>query len=147
LGVAQLEQLESYIVAKLRIAARYRAGLREIEGIDPMAEAAWARSTYWMYTVRVHEPGYGKTARGLLRQLQEQGIQTRPLWQPMHLSPAHRGCECVGGTVAEALYESMLSLPCSVGLSERDQDYVMEQIAKGFRMEAGEEDECMIDRN
>jgi len=64
----------------------------------------------------------------LLARLGEQGIQTLPLYQPLHLSKAHAGSRHVGGEVAEWLAGRVLSLPSSVGLSETDQQRVIEAI-------------------
>ena len=53
------------------------------------------------------------------------GIATRPFWQPLHLSPAFRGATCLGGAVAEQLHREVLSLPCSCGLTEAQQERVI----------------------
>jgi prepilin-type N-terminal cleavage/methylation domain-containing protein len=52
-------------------------------------------------------------------------IQTRPLWQPIHQSPAHASKNIVAMPVAEKLARRGLSLPCSVGLTEPQQDRVV----------------------
>ena len=67
-------------------------------------------------------------SRALLSRLESTGIQTRPLWQPNHLSRAHAGSRKVGGDVAEQLYREALSLPCSVGLTEPDQGHVVDEV-------------------
>jgi perosamine synthetase len=128
MGCAQLEQLDDYIAAKRRLAARYAAALEGVAGVTPMPEAGWAFSTYWLYTALVDPHGYGADSRQLLRALQERQIQARPLWQPLHRSPAHRGAQACGGGVAEDLYRRALSLPCSVGLGDAEQDAVIEAI-------------------
>ncbi|MBN1877002.1 MAG: LegC family aminotransferase [Anaerolineae bacterium] len=131
LGCAQLEQLENYIAAKRRIAATYKAALSAVQGIDPMPEADWAYSIYWMYTVLVDADKYGMDSRTLLARLREVGILSRPLWQPMHRSPAHRNLPCYGGAVADRLNRDALSLPCSVGLTEAQQERVIEVLQNG----------------
>jgi dTDP-4-amino-4,6-dideoxygalactose transaminase len=68
------------------------------------------------------------SARALLRSLEARGIQTRPLWQPAHRSPAHQGVQAVGGETAEWLNGRALSLPCSVGLTIESQDAVIASI-------------------
>jgi perosamine synthetase len=128
IGVAQLELLDEYVAAKRRIATRYNAALLDLPGVKGMAEAPWATSVFWMYTARIDEEVCGITARDLLKALAPQ-IQTRPLWQPMHQSPAHAGGQIIGGSVADDLYRRALSLPCSVGLTEPQQSSVLEQIA------------------
>ena len=127
MGVAQLERLAEFLDRKRRIAERYAAGLAGLPGIEPMPQATWAGSAWWLYTIRVGDR-FGRDARALGRLLEAEGIQTRPLWQPMHRSPAHRGAQVLGGRVAEALHAECLSLPCSVGLEEADQARVIEAI-------------------
>ena len=124
-GCAQLEQLDAYVARKRELAARYRSALGDVPGITPMNEAPWATSTFWMYTVLVDEAAFGMSSRALLARLAESRIQTRPLWQPAHRSPAHRDAPPADCPVADDLYARGLSLPCSVGLTDADQDRVI----------------------
>jgi perosamine synthetase len=126
MGVAQMESLDEYLNKKREIAARYEASLAGISGISSMAQAPWAWSTFWMYTVLIDPAQYGLDSRRLLQQLAERSIQTRPLWQPLHLSPAHHGCQFYECSFSEQLFKRALSLPCSVGLPRQDQDRVCE---------------------
>ena len=130
MGVAQLERLDEYIAAKRRIAETYVEALRDIPGIAPMREADWAFSIFWMYTVQVDKADYGKDSRALLTQLEQDRIQARPLWQPVHLSPAHRGMRATDCAVAERLNRDAISLPCSVGLTKPDQRRVIKLIRR-----------------
>jgi len=125
LGCAQMEQLPAFIERKRSLAAHYSAALESVPGLTPMAEAPWARSVFWMYTVLVNETLYGEDSRALMRRMAQRGMQARPLWQPLHLSPVHAGGQFYGGEVAARLNRQALSLPCSVGLTERDQQAVI----------------------
>jgi perosamine synthetase len=60
-----------------------------------------------------------------MRALAEREIQTRPLWQPLHRSPAHAGSPPTACPVAERLNRVALSLPCSVGLDAASQARVI----------------------
>ena len=131
MGVAQMEQLPDYVAAKRRIADAYRAALAAVTGISPMQEAPWAFSAHWMFTILVDRKAYGIGSRELLGKLGDHGVQTRPLWQPLHLSNAHGGNRGRSLPIAERLYESALSLPCSADLSDRDIDRITTLIA-GF---------------
>jgi perosamine synthetase len=124
-GCAQAERLAEFAAAKRAIARRYAEGLAGCPGVTAMPQAAWADSVFWMYSVRLDAAAYGRDARGLMSALAARGIQTRPLFQPLHLSPAHAGAQPLGGEVAEAIWRDALSLPCSVGLTPRDQDRVI----------------------
>jgi dTDP-4-amino-4,6-dideoxygalactose transaminase len=103
--------------------------LQGLSGITPMTSAPWAESTFWMYTVLVDEERFGITSRQLMRVLQSNNIQSRPLWQPIHQSPAHALNHADALPVAEKLARQALSLPSSVGLTERQQDTVIDVLA------------------
>ncbi len=128
LGVAQMERLGAHVAAKRRIAAAYDDALQAVPGITPMREALWAQSAWWMYTVLVDERAYGIDARELMRRLERDRIQTRPLWQPLHRSAPYVTAYATDCSVAERLNRLALSLPCSVGLTPADQERVVEGI-------------------
>ena len=93
-----------------------------------MSEAEWAFSVFWMYTVLVDPIPYGMDSRGLIDELGKADIEARPLWQPLHCSPAHAAAQSYVCDVADALHQRGVSLPCSVGLSEEHQGKVIELI-------------------
>jgi len=131
MGCAQMENLDAYVTAKREIAARYSAALSGVPGLFPMRAAAWADPTNWMFTMLVEPDQYGCASRQLIALLAEENIQTRPLWEPIHLSVAHRSGSAGNCPVAERLWNEAVSLPCSVGLSQGDQDRVIDQIILG----------------
>jgi perosamine synthetase len=128
IGCAQVEQLDSYVKAKRRIAKRYQESLSSLPGTQIPGEADWAFSTYWMYTILVDQEKSGLDSRKLLAELAARRIQTRPLWQPLHRSAAHDSSGSPPCPTSDALYRHAISLPCSVGLTEPVQDYVIETI-------------------
>ena len=133
IGVAQLERLDEYVAIKRANAARYTALLADVPGIEPMREAPYATSTFWLFTVLVDAKRFGMSSRDLLARLGSASIQARPLWQPMHRSPAHAGARAVGGSVAERLCRDALSLPSSVGLTAAQLDAVVSAIRGAAR--------------
>ncbi len=130
MGCAQLEKLGDYIAAKRRIATVYTESLSSVPGITAMRQAPWASSMFWLFTIMVDPVGYGMDSRALLRRLSAVGIQSRPLWQPLHQSQAHLGCLTLGGHVSERLNRDCLCLPCSVGLEEETQKRVIEEVSR-----------------
>ena len=131
MGCAQMEMLGAYVERKREIALRYITELSEIPGILTMREDVCAKSCFWMYTALVDSECFGMDSRALLQALAVEQIQARPLWQPLHLSAAHRDAQALGGAVAERLYRDAISLPCSVGLANADQERVI-AIVKGL---------------
>ena len=121
LGCAQLERLPAFLAAKRRIATRYAEALEGLPGIQPMKEAPWATASYWMYTILVDAERCGTDSRSLLKALAASNIETRPLWQPLHLSPAHRDSFARSCPVATRVNRLALSVPCSTSLTEEEQ--------------------------
>lgn len=128
IGCAQLERLAEFVATKRRIADRYRSELSDVAGIRLPAEAPWAASSWWLYTVRIDPAIFGCDSRALIRYLSDRGIQTRPLWQPLHMSPALADSPKAACPVAEAWYRDAVSLPCSTGLSDAQQGQVIEAL-------------------
>ncbi len=126
LGCSQMEQIDEHLDTKRQIAARYKRAFDGADGIACMSEAPWARSTFWLFTIMVDKELAGIDSRTLLRELKASGIESRPLWQPMHLSAAHGGG--LSSPVSERLYGQALSLPSSVGLPPDDQRRVIEAV-------------------
>jgi perosamine synthetase len=120
IGCAQLEHLEEYIVRKREIAAGYDADFRAVPGLQSLCERPGDRNTFWLYTLRIGTEAGQPDSRALLRHLDANDIQARPLWQPMHLSPAHAESFSTNCSVSECLNRECLSLPCSVGLGADD---------------------------
>jgi perosamine synthetase len=119
IGCAQLEQLPEFVIAKRRIASAYSTSLSNLPGIVTMPTASWAFSTSWLYTILINSAESGIDSRSLSSALDRAAVQTRPLWQPLHLSPALReGGRYYACPVAERLNRDALSLPSSVGLSD-----------------------------
>jgi dTDP-4-amino-4,6-dideoxygalactose transaminase len=132
IGVAQLERLDEYLERKRRIAGRYDAALEALPGLTSLGEAPWAESSHWLYTILVDEARFGLDSRALLRFLETRRIRARPLWQPMHLSPAHRDCQAGDCPVAARLHRMALCLPCSVGLGTEDQERVIAAVREAW---------------
>lgn len=128
IGCAQLERLDAFVETKRRVAATYLRELPTIPGLECNREAPWGRSIFWMFTVLVDAKAFGMDSRALIRFLGERNIQARPLWQPMHQSPAHRDCQILGGEVSTRLNRMGVSLPCSVGLDPEHQARVIQAL-------------------
>lgn len=128
LGVAQMERLDEHLLAKRHIADRYVDGLADLPGIAPMREAPWARSAQWLFTVRIDDRTFPGGSRAVMHALDAAGIQTRPLWQPLHQSPSQAEAPRMDCPVAEELNHQALSLPCSVGLTNDEQSRVLDAV-------------------
>ena len=132
--------LPPYIASKRETARVYAEAFADLPGITLLPHAPWAESIDWMFTIRVDADAFGMDSRALLRRLEAEKIQSRPLWQPMHRSLAHAGAEAVGGEVADALCRECLSLPCSVAITAAERERVIRVIKSAQR---GVEKTCL----
>ena len=128
LGLAQMEQLDGFIKRKRAIWEKYAAKLTDIPGLRIINEAAWAFSTYWTTNVLIDEKGFGTTARILALALNEQRIQARLFWQPIHLQKPYKNSQAYKVQIAENLYKCGLSLPSSVGITDEEIDRVVSAV-------------------
>jgi perosamine synthetase len=131
-GVAQLSKIDRHIEAKRRIAATYARELADIPGLTLVKEKPDTFYTYWLSSVVVDPAKFGMTSRELLIFLRRHAVESLPLYEPLHLSLAHKGAQAVGGRVAETVRANVLSLPSSVGLTEQDQARVIGAIEAAF---------------
>ena len=60
--------------------------------------------------------------------LDEAGIESRPLWKPMHKQPVYRNNPCYVNGVSEALFKRGLCLPSGPCVTGEDVRYIVEQI-------------------
>ena len=120
IGVAQLELLDAYAERKRAIAARYERAFAPLEPIETGPRLDYCESTWWMYTIRVDRP-----SRDLIRELNDRNLQTRPLWIPLPDLPAFADCYGHAIEFAPLFYDTALSIPCSVSLTEDDQQRVI----------------------
>lgn len=132
MGCAQMEQLTDFTAVKRRIALRYAEALADLPGVIPMPEAEWAFSTYWLYTILVNDNITGFGSREWMVELRREGIQSRPLWCPVHRQAPFQRCQTYQVAVSERLYSQGVSLPSFVGLSREDQDRVIAKVRRKF---------------
>ena len=112
IGLAQLEQIEAVLVKKIQIANWYREGLKD-SSFDFHMETDGVLHSYWMCTVLIPE----RMNREDLRvYLMKQGIETRPMFYPIHTMPIYSQ-KYEKHRVAENLSKRGINLPSYPGLS------------------------------
>ncbi|WP_394848571.1 aminotransferase class I/II-fold pyridoxal phosphate-dependent enzyme [Pendulispora brunnea] len=130
IGLAQLECMPDFLARKRAIAARYDAALANHPVLMPAVHASWAHPSFWLYSVMARTGGKATRDR-ILANLAEVGIEARPIWSPLHTMPMYeKAARLSDGSVAESLAASSFSLPCSVGLSDEDQERVIAVLKK-----------------
>lgn len=115
LGVAQLEQVETFVEKKRQIVAWYKEELRDLvtEGrVIFQEEKSWATSACWMAALLLKDATYDS----LKDALRERGVQTRPFFYPATAFPYYHA---VGDfPVAEDISKRGIILPSSINLTK-----------------------------
>ncbi len=125
-GCAQLEQLQSHVGRKRAIARRYAKELLEagdLPGISSFPVPERARSGCWFSGVLLDRP-----AEAVVAALRERGVGARPFWKPAHLQAPFADCLRGPLPVTEGIWRRVLTLPCSVGLTDDDQARVIDAV-------------------
>ena len=129
-GRAQLTSLPHKVARRRAINQAYRRELGHVAGIEFMPEALYGYSTCWLTCVTVTPSAFGANREQIRLALEEQNIESRPLWKPMHLQPAFAGCAVRGGEVAADLFDRGLCLPSGSSLTSGEQDRIIEIVAE-----------------
>ena len=119
-GRGQLRVLEERVAARRQVFSWYKELLCDLPGLEFMPEAEYGRSTRWLTCLTVEPGEFGATREDIRLALEEEDIESRPVWKPMHLQPVFEGCEVIGGGVSEGLFEQGLCLPSGSALSRDD---------------------------
>lgn len=123
LGRAQLERLPAMIERRRQHRHGYRRLFEAVPGVTIFGEPAESadadtRDNYWLTSILVDSEVAGFTPEQLRLALDEQDIEARPLWKPMHRQPAYRGFTAVVDGTADALFATGLSLPSGSVLTD-----------------------------
>ncbi len=125
IGRGQLRVLNLRVEQRRAVAMRYREAFADLPGIALMPQAEYGLHTNWLSCFVIDAAEFGATRDAVINALATRGIESRPLWKPMHLQPLYEHCECIGGGVARDLFERGLCLPSSSSLSREEQDEVI----------------------
>lgn len=115
LGCAQLEQLNTFLAAKRKLAARYMEVFSNVPGATIFADAGYAESNYWLVAMLLDKPDVA-TRDMFLEACHARGLQCRPVWRTMHRLPMYAHCPRMDLSAAEALEDRIVNLPSSAVL-------------------------------
>jgi dTDP-4-amino-4,6-dideoxygalactose transaminase len=134
IGRGTLRVLDERIEAKRRILAYYQEALGDVPGIEFMPEASYGRCSRWLACLTIDPEKFGADRETVRLALEAENIESRPVWKPMHLQPVFKGCEYIGGSVAEDLFNRGLCLPSGTAMTDEDLDRVISVIRRLRRL-------------
>jgi len=113
IGVAQMEVLSERVKQKRKIFEWYNQFL---EGVEFMPEIKNSEGNRWLTTTIFKD----KDPFKVMEELKKNGIESRPLWKPLHLQPLFKGKKFYLNGVSENLFNKGLCLPSGTSLTKDD---------------------------
>jgi dTDP-4-amino-4,6-dideoxygalactose transaminase len=65
--------------------------------------------------------------------LDKAGIESRPLWKPMHKQPVFRNCPAYTNGVSESVFKRGICLPSGPMVTEEDVTYIIQTIKQAIK--------------
>lgn len=138
IGRGQLMHLDEHIRLKKAIYARYREAFADIHEItmNPMNPKGDANN--WLSCMTIKE-GCGVTPGMVMDALENENIESRPIWKPMHLQPVFAGYEFfnhnedgAGISVSEDIFNRGVCLPSDIKNTGEDMDKIIRIVRNLF---------------
>ena len=130
IGCGQMDVLEDHVARRREIHSLYTEGLKDLDNVivfdNPSKDY---NSNFWLTTILI-DPKCGITPDEVRIALNEENIETRLLWRPMHMQPIYKDAPYYGGDVCEKLFEQGLCLPSGSSLTDSDIKRVIEALRK-----------------
>jgi dTDP-4-amino-4,6-dideoxygalactose transaminase len=135
IGRGQMQVLDKHIGLRREMHQMYLEFFKDIEGITVFHEPnSDYFSNHWLSAIIVDPTKTnGKTREDLRLYLEQQNIESRPLWKPMHLQPVFASYPFYGGKVSEILFENGLCLPSGSNLNEQEKERIVTALTTFFK--------------
>lgn len=125
IGVAQVERLDAFLARKRDVYERYARMAAAFPELQPFPTPARGRSVHWFSGVYYTgaDPALCVAFRD---QMQAEQIDVRPFWKPIHLQRPYADALRTAMPVTDAVWERIVPLPCSTGITDAELDYVVD---------------------
>src|SRR5699024_1889929 len=137
IGRGQLEVLDERVEQRRKIYKRYEDALGSIPGIKFQPELEGTYSNRWLTALTINPEKAGVTRTEIIERLEEENIEARPVWKPMHLQPLFEGCKYYNhsrnNSVSKKLLKNGLCLPSDSNLTDKQQELVIQVIKDSYK--------------
>lgn len=121
IGRGQLKVLDQRIDKKRYIYEYYQNEFKNIKDIIMMPRDKYGSySNCWLTTILVNKSSNVKPL-DIMVALEENDIESRPVWKPMHLQPVFSNCDYIdNGSISRRLFDTGVCLPSDTKLTDED---------------------------
>lgn len=129
IGCGQLTVLEEHITHHRHVHALYEEAFANVNGIELKCNPSDNfHSNYWLSTILIDKDITGFGYEELRVSLDIKGIETRPLWKPMHLQPVFANNPAYVDGTSENLFSKGLCIPSGPYVTYEDVTYIVSAI-------------------
>lgn len=135
IGCGQMDVLAEHVSRRQEIHSLYIDGLKDISCISVLDNPTPNYSSnFWLTTILI-DPKCGISPDEVRIALNEENIETRLLWRPMHMQPIYKDAPYYGGDICEKLFEQGLCLPSGSSLTNKEVNRVISALHNIFNNE------------
>ncbi|MEG0808357.1 MAG: aminotransferase class V-fold PLP-dependent enzyme [Alistipes sp.] len=129
IGRGQMFVLEEYIAHHRHVHDLYEKAFAQMDGITLHSNPDCRfNANYWLCTLLIDKAKTGFDYEELRVFLDAKGIETRPLWKPMHLQPVYAANPAYVDGTAERLFHQGLCIPAGPCVTDEDVAYIISEI-------------------
>ena len=110
LACAQLEQLDSFLENKRKLALEYKSFF-DAKGIHFRTELPNTKANYWLMCLELDNR---RDRDSFLKETNDSKVMTRPIWQLLFKLPMYEGCQRDSQENANYLEDRIVNIPSSV---------------------------------
>lgn len=145
IGRGQMTVADEHIRHHRWVHERYEKLFENVDEVTVhSAPEVYMESNYWLCTIRLGTPTVGAhVSQGVTtapadkvlevqKALDAKGIETRPLWKPMHLQPVYKDAPAYVNGVSEAMFSCGLCLPSGPYVGEEELECIARNIVENL---------------
>jgi len=135
LGCSQMERIEEIVEKRAEVAGMYGEKLMEVEEVRvPYIAPYVSKMSWFVYVIRLRR---GINRNKVIKYLNEEGVQCKPYFTPIHLQPFYRkmfGYKEGDFPVTEDVSGRTIALPFFNNLKEEQIEYVVKKLKEGIKI-------------
>lgn len=135
IGRGQLKILDKRIEKKTKIYEMYKQNFRNISEIKMQPYLANSQPNHWLSAIILERNSKIKPL-DIIMALEEQNIESRPIWKPMHMQPVFQKYDFITTTKQESnsqdIFQRGVCLPSDTKMTEEEQKRIINVIKKLF---------------
>lgn len=119
-GCAQLERVGEFVARKREIRKLYNEAFGGRDDITLFPTPSEMESACWFSGIVLKQGGL-ESVRVVVAKMRDKGIECRSFWKPVHLQlPYQNAIRAERLNVADGLWDRIVTLPCSTGITDEE---------------------------